>query len=389
MPTSNVLAAVLLILAPSIQLAAAQTPTELAAAAKQRVYVGTYTRGGSEGIYLCELDSRTGALKLVGLAGKAENPSFLALHPHRPFLYAVCEVDDYAATGGGAVSAFAINPDDGRLVLLNHQSSGGAGPCHVSLDREASNLLVANYGGGSASVLSVYVDDGTLMPPKSMVQHGGSSVNPDRQQGPHAHSINVSHDNRFAFVADLGLDEILVYKFDAATGALAPHDPPHMSLAPGAGPRHFAFHPNGEFAYVINELTSTVTALAYDAEQGALTELQTLTTLPEDFTGHNTTAEVQVHPSGKFLYGSNRGHDSIAMFAIDQESGKLTSLGQHPSGGKTPRNFGIDPAGNFLLAAHQDSNTIVVHRIDPSTGGLTEAGYKVDVPSPVCVKFAP
>jgi 6-phosphogluconolactonase len=362
---------------------AASSPPE-----KQRVYVGTYTNGDSEGIYLCELDPKSGALTLVGLAGKANNPSFLALHPKGKFLYAVSEVDDYAATGGGAVMAFSLNADDGRLTPLNHQSSGGRGPCHVSLDRESKNVLVANYGSGSAAVIPL-ADDGALQKPTATVRHEGSSVHPDRQTAPHAHSINVSPDNRFAFVADLGLDKVLVYKLDAATGTLTPNDPPSAQLAPGAGPRHFAFHPSGKFAYVINELTSTITAFAYHAERGNLKELQTLTTLPADFTGNNTTAEVQVHPSGKFLYGSNRGHDSIAMFTIDPATGKLTALGQHPSGGKTPRNFGIDPTGAFLVAAHQDSNSVVVHQIDPATGRLSATEHQVEVPTPVCIKFAP
>ena len=380
-----VLAACLTALQVSFGLAddTASSPTE-----KQRVYVGTYTRNGSEGIYLCELDPKSGELTLVGLAGKADNPSFLAIHPGGKFLYAVSEVDDYAATGKGAVAAFAVDRTDGKLTHLNHQSSGGRGPCHVSLDHDAKNALVANYGSGSASVIPL-ADDGTLQRPTATVQHEGSSVNRDRQTAPHAHSINVSPDNRFAFVADLGLDKVLVYKFGAATGALTPNAPPGAKLAPGAGPRHFAFHPNGKFAYVINELTSAVTAFAYDAERGVLNEVQTITTLPADFTGENTTAEVQVHPSGDFLYGSNRGHDSIVMFRIEPATGKLTSLGQHPSGGKTPRNIGIDPTGAFLLAAHQDSNSVVVHRIDPATGRLAATDHKVEIPTPVCIKFAP
>jgi len=350
------------------------------------VYVGTYTRGESQGIYLCELDLQTGALGLLGLAGESKNPSFLAIHPNRRFLYAVSEVDEYVASKGGAVAALAINSHDGRLTLRNRQPSGGAGPCHVTLDRDAKTVLVANYGGGSVAVLPIR-EDGRLDPPSSTAQHEGSSINPQRQEGPHAHSINVDPANRFAVVADLGLDKILIYRFDPEAGSLTPNDPPSVATAAGAGPRHFAFHPSGKWAYAINELNNTVTAYKYDAQRGRLEEFQTLPTLPDGVEAPNTTAEVQVHPSGKFLYGSNRGHDSIAMFAIDAETGRLAPLGQQPSGGRTPRNFGIDPTGRFLLAAHQDSNTVVVHRIDAASGRLEKTEHQAEIPTPVCVKF--
>jgi 6-phosphogluconolactonase len=247
-------------------------------------------------------------------------------------------------------------------------------------------VLVANYGGGSVSVLPIQ-SDGRLGPATGFVQHEGSSVNPRRQERPHAHSMNLDAANRFAFAADLGLDKVLVYRFDANRGTIVPNDPPAATVAPGSGPRHFAFHPRGRNAYVINEMTSTVTAFRYDAGRGRLTELHTISTLPQGFTGNNSTAEVQVHPSGRFLYGSNRGHDSIAIFSIDSDTGRLTQVGHQPTGGRTPRNFGIDPTGVYLLAANQESSTVTVFRIDPRTGRLTPTGQTVNVPVPVCVKM--
>jgi 6-phosphogluconolactonase len=245
---------------------------------------------------------------------------------------------------------------------------------------------VANYGSGSVAVLRIS-DDGRLESASAFIQHEGSSINPSRQKAPHAHSINVDSGNRFAFAADLGLDKIMIYRFDPAQGTLAPHQPESVSLKPGAGPRHFAFHPTGRYAYVINELDSTVTAFTCQPERGALNAIQTISTLPQDFRGENSTAEVQVHPTGKFLYGSNRGHDSIAVFAIDPSSGRLTYVENEPTQGQTPRNFGIDPTGTFLLAANQDSDTVVVFRIDVTSGQLQPAGQTVKVPSPVCVKM--
>ncbi len=353
-----------------------------------RVYVGTYTRGESQGIYLLELNPETGELHSKTLAGEVVNPSFLAIHPNGKNLYAVNEVSDFKESGSGGVAAFAIDPDSGKLTLLGQQPSRGGGPCHVVVDPSGRNALVANYGGGSATVLPIQ-DDGSLDSPSSTVQHEGSSVNPQRQKEPHAHSINLDPDGQFAFVADLGIDKVMIYKFDPKQGTITPNETPSASVEPGSGPRHFAFHPEGKRAYVINELTSTVTAFAYDPETGALTPTQTISTLPRDFTGNNTTAEVVVHPSGKYLYGSNRGHDSIAIFAIDPSSGELKAVGHVSTRGETPRNFNIDPSGRYLLAANQGTDNITVFKIEQETGLLNPVGDPVAVPSPVCIKFLP
>jgi len=369
---------------------APQPPQSPAAAAPRalRVYVGTYTGPKSQGIYQMRLDMATGALSAPELAGEAANPTFLALHPTGRFLYAVSEVRGPAGRAGGAVLAFAVDPDSGRLTLLGRQSTGGDGPCHVALDREGRVALAANYGSGSVCAMPLGAG-GRPAEPVTVIQHAGSGPNPKRQQGPHAHSINADPTGRFALAADLGLDHVLVYRLDAARGTLAPHDPPFASVAPGAGPRHLAFHPGGRFAYVINELACTVTAFAWDAERGTLSEVQTVPTLPADFTGASTCAEVQVHPGGRFLYGSNRGHDSLAVFAIDPETGRLTPRGHQPTLGRTPRNFRIDPTGAWLLAANQNSDSVVVFRIDPATGRLEPTGATAAVPSPVCVTFVP
>lgn len=352
------------------------------------VYIGTYTRGESEGIYILRMDLASGELAPSGVVRGVVNPSFLAIHPNRRFLYAVTEVGSFAGKRSGAVGAFSIQSDTGHLTLLNRELSGGGGPCHLVVDPTGRNVLVANYGGGSVAALPVRAD-GRLGPATAFIQHEGSSVNPRRQRGPHAHSINVDTTGRFAFAADLGLDEVLVYRLDAIRGTLTPHDPPAAPVEPGSGPRHFALHPGGRFAYVINEMSSTVTAFAYDPRRGVLETLQTISTLPSGFEGTNSTAEVQVAPSGRFLYGSNRGHDSIAVFAIDAVKGTLTHVENEPTQGKTPRNFGIDPTGTYLLAGNQGSDTVVVFRIDPGTGELEATGHSARVPTPVCVKFLP
>jgi 6-phosphogluconolactonase len=254
------------------------------------------------------------------------------------------------------------------------------------VDKTGKTVLVANYGGGSVAALPIAAD-GRLGKATAAIQHKGSSVNQQRQSAPHAHSINIDSSNRFAVAADLGLDKLLIYRLDAAKGTLTPNDPPFASVAPGSGPRHFAFHPNGKFAYVINEMLCTVTAFSFDEKTGSLRELQTITTLPHEVRSGYSTAEIVAHPSGKFLYGSNRGHDSIALFAVDTETGKLTALGHEPTGGKTPRNFAIDPTGTFLLAENQESDTIVVFRIDQASGKLKPTGHVANVPTPVCVRF--
>ena len=351
------------------------------------LYVGTYTapKSDSRGIYLLRLDLDSGRLTPQGLAAEATNPSFLAVHPSRRFLYAVNEQAEFAGVKTGAVTAFAIDLPSGKLSPLNQQSSGGTGPCYITIDAAGRHAFVANYSGGSIAVLPL-APDGRLGEPSTVIQHKDPDPGPKPRRS-HCHSIHLDTAQRFAFVADLGLDRIFQYRFDAKTGALAPNDPAAVSLAAKAGPRHFAWHPSGRFAYVINELNSTMTALAYDAGQGTLRPLQTLSTLPEGFAGKSDCAEVRVHPGGKFLYGSNRGHDSIAIFAIDPRTGRLSLVGHEPTRGKTPRNFAIDPTGRYLVAGNQDSNTIVVFRVDLRTGLLKAIGEKIDVPGPVCVAF--
>jgi 6-phosphogluconolactonase len=355
---------------------------------KYLVYVGTYTEEGSKskGIYAYRFDPATSELSPIGLVAETINPSFLAVHPNHRFLYAANEVTHYKGQNSGAVSAFVIDHATGKLTFLNEVTSHGADPCYLTVDKSGKYVLVANYTGGSVATFPLF-EDGRLGEASAVVQHSGHGKNPERQEGPHAHSIDLSPDNRFALVDDLGLDELLVYRFDNAKGSLTPSDPRFAKLDPGAGPRHFAFHPNGKFAYVISEMQGSVTVFAYDPASGALHSLQTISTLPKDFTGAIENAEIEVHPSGKFLYASNRGHDSIAVFAIDANKGTLTLVDYVPTGGKTPRSFEIDPTGSLLFAANQDSNTIVVFRIDAQTGRLTPSGKMLEVSKPVCVKF--
>jgi 6-phosphogluconolactonase len=349
------------------------------------VYVGTYTDHGSKGIYVYRFDSSTGKLTSLSLAAETTEPSFLAIGSSRRFLYAVNETDIFNGQPTGAVSTFAIQSETGKLSLLNQVSSRGAAPAHITLDRTGQYALVSNYTAGCVAVFPV-LKDGRLGEATSFVQHKGSSVNPQRQKGPHAHAIALSPDNRFAVAADLGLDHLLVYSFDSTKGTLGAN-PQVVKAAPGAGPRHLAFSFDGRFLYVINELQSTVATYAYNAATGALHELQTMSTLPKTFSDNNTAAEIEIHPSGKFLFASNRGDDSIAAFAIDSATGKLTHVENDPIGGKTPRNFAIDPTGSWLLAANQDSDSVVVFRIDQKTGHLTPTGVVFQVPSPTCLKF--
>jgi len=363
-----------------------------AAPAEQRgkyiFYVGTYTEDGSKskGIYAYRFDADTGQITSLGLAAETTNPSFVALHPNGRFLYAVNEVGNYKGPNSGGVSAFSIDRAMGKLTFLNEVPSRGADPCYIIVDKTGKYVLVANYTGGSIAVFPV-LEDGKLGEASAFVQHTGHGTNPSRQEGPHAHSIDLSPDNRLAMVDDLGLDELLVYKFDSAKGSLTPNDPPFAKLDPGAGPRHFALHPSGKFAYVISEMQSTVTVFSNDEKTGTLLRLQTISALPKDFTGQNDDAEIQMHPSGKFLYASNRGSDTIAVFAIDPSKRTLTPVEYTPTQGKLPRSFEIDPTGKFLFAANQKSDNIVVFRSDVKTGRLTPTGQVLDVGSPVCVKF--
>jgi 6-phosphogluconolactonase len=350
------------------------------------VYVGTYTGPQSQGIYAYRFEESTGKFASLGLAAKTVNPSFLAVDPSLKHLYAVNEIQNYGGQKSGGVSAFTIDHKTGKLTFLNEVASRGTDPCYVSLDKTGKYVMVANYTSGSVTVFPV-LKDASLGEFTAFDQRHGSSVNKERQEGPHAHSIGVTPDNRFVLSADLGLDELLVYKFDAAHGTLTPNNPPYAKIHAGVGPRHFAISPNGKFVYVIAEMGSLMTAFSYNAAHGTLHKLQEISTLPKDFNGENNDAEVVVHPSGKFLYGSNRGHDSIAVFAIDQHKGTLTPVEDVSTRGKEPRNFALDPTGNYLFAANQNTNNIVVFRIDAKTGRLTPTGEVVNVPSPVCVTF--
>ena len=356
-----------------------------------RLYIGTYTGGNgpdrSRGIYLLDLDTRTGELTEPRLAAESTDPSFLAIHPNGEFLYAANESGAILGRHEGGVSAFAIDSTTGKLTPLNQQLSAGSGPCHLIVDHEGKNVLVANYGSGSFACLPIG-RDGKLQPSESHVQHQGHGTIPARQAGPHAHSVNLDPANRFAFVADLGLDGVYGYAFNPSEGLL-PRPPMVTPVKPGSGPRHFAFHPSGRFAYVINEMANTINAFAYDADSGVLSTMQVVSTLPDDFHGQSWTADIHVHPSGRFLYGSNRGHDSIAIFAIDPTTGRLTPIGHESTRGKMPRNFTIDPTGAWLLAENQDSDSIVAFRIDPAKGTLTASGRTVKVARPVCIQMIP
>ena len=352
---------------------------------KYLLYVGTYTDKGAKGIYVYRYDAGSGQLSDSQVAAETVNPSFVTIDDKKRLLYAVNELQKYQNESSGGVSAFSVGPR-GQLHLLNEVASGGADPCYVSIDKSGKYVLVANYTGGSISVFPIR-QDGSLGAPTAFIQHKGSGPNRERQEAAHAHWIETSPDNRFAIASDLGIDELLVYRFDASTGKLAPNDPPFAKAEPGAGPRHLAFAPSGKFAYVINELQSTVSVFSYDAANGVLHPLQTISALPKKFSGENTAAEIAIHPNGRFLFASNRGHDSIAVFSIDKAKGTLRLIDNFSVKGRTPRSFVIDPTGSRLLVANQDTGNIVVFRINRSTGRLTATGQEVKVPAPVCLKF--
>lgn len=361
-------------------LAMAVTASVSAFAADQFVYFGTYTEPEkSDGIYIATFDSETGKVGKPALAAKMERPSFLVIHPSKKYLFAVSEVKE------GSVSSFKIDSETGLLTLINTLPTQGAHPCHVSTEPYGRCLFIANYTGGSIASYAI-ADDGSISE-ASFFQHTGSSVNERRQEAPHAHSANAGPNSKFVFVADLGTDEIVIYKLDSTTAKMTKHGV--AKLKPGSGPRHFAFHPDGTKAYAINEMGMTVTAFNFDHEAGTLTEFQTIETIPEKNKSQKglSTAEVQVHSSGRFLYGSNRGHDTIAAFNIDFSNGKLTKIGNVSIEGKTPRGFGIDETGSYFFAAGQGSDSVAVFKINEDTGNLKFTGEKIGVGIPVCVKF--
>jgi 6-phosphogluconolactonase len=356
------------------------------------VYIGTYTEphnvpgAHSQGIYVYQMDPASGALTYVSVAPCGKNPSFVTLHPNGRWLYAVHEVDEFDGRPGGGVSAFALDPATGVPEPLNRQLSQGGIPCHVTVDASGRHVLVANFVGGSVTMLPLNAD-GSLQPASDTVSHRGLDTGAPPEKRSHAHQVRLDPAGRWAFSPDLGLDRVIVYQPDAEAGQLRPQPAWSLKVQPGAGPRHMDFHPNGRFAYLINELNGTLMALAFDGATGSLRELQTVSTLPEGYQGVTSCADIHVHPSGKFVYGSNRGHDSIVIFAIDPDSGRLTLVGHEPTQGRTPRNFALDPTGAFLLAANQDTSTVVTFRIDPATGRLTPTGQVTDVPAPVCLQF--
>jgi 6-phosphogluconolactonase len=365
---------------------------------QQLVYVGTYSepilfgtgevlQGRGKGIYAFRLNEAAGALEPVGITEGVRNSSFLAFDPEKEFLYCVNEFKEYEGMASGAVSSFRMDRESGALTYLNTKASHGTDPCHLMVDRSGRNVLVANFASGSVSVLPREAD-GSLKEASCVIQHEGSSVDPKRQTGPHAHGVEIDAANRYVFVPELGLDKIMIYELDAERGQLTPNPhQPTVDVTPGSGPRQIVLHRNGRFTYVMTEMSSSVIVYSYDAATGGLKELQTLSTLPADFSGESSGAEVQVAPSGKFLYASNRGHDSLATFAIDSESGKLTLAGFEGSGGKIPRNFDVSPDGAFVAVANQDSNNVVLFRVDQATGKPAPTGNVVEAGTPICVRF--
>jgi 6-phosphogluconolactonase len=360
------------------------------------LYVGTYSEpirfasgtvfeGRGQGVHILRVDATAGTLAEIGVAGGARNPSYLAFDPTRRFLYAVNELKEFEGAFGGAVTAFTIDDATGGLTLLNTVPTHGTDPCHLCVDRAGRHVLVANYSSGHVTVLPI-LPDGSLGAASQVVAHAGSSVDPVRQTGPHLHHVATDEDGTRVFATDLGLDRVFVYRLDVAAGKLTADDPPSSVLQPGAGPRQTVLHPNGRHAYVLNELGSSVTAHARGGA-GSLVPGRTVSTLPDGFGGRNHCAELQIAPSGRFLYASNRGHDSIAVFSVSPDTGELLPLGHVGTGGKTPRNFDISPSGDLLAAANQDSGTVVLFRVDTATGMLTPTGGVSQVGTPVCVRF--
>lgn len=349
------------------------------------LYIGTYTDGDSEGIYLYKLDVTTGELVPVSTTSDIENPSYLAFDPKKRFLYAVAEVTDLNGKSTGAVNAYSVDQKSGALTFLNSQITEGGAPCYVHVDKSGKTVLVANYVGGNVASFPIN-ENGHLGAASDVFVHKPAGKNDEKQQS-HAHCFVTDPQNNFALAADLGLDQIFVYKLDE-NGRLAPNEPHRISTKSGAGPRHLTFHPNGKYVYVINELNSTMSAFSYDKDAGILTELQTISTLPSDFKGESNCADVHVSPNGKFLYGSNRGHNSIVVYKIDQNTGKLNLVQHVSTQGNWPRNFTIDPSGRMLLVANQRSNDIFTYKIDSKSGKLKATGKQANVPSPVCLTLS-
>lgn len=374
----------------SIAFAFAALTTTAIAGENFLVYFGTNTnaKNGSKGVYVSRFNTATGELTEPQLAVEAGNPGFLAIHPSKKYLYACGDVTSADGKKAGGISAFGIDSKSGKLTLINQAATTGAGPCHVSVDKTGKVATISNYGSGSISSYAIK-EDGSVSPEVSFFQHEGSGADPKRQAGPHAHSVNFSPDNRFAFACDLGLDKVLIYKVDTSSGKLTPNEPPFAKTPAGGGPRHLAFHPSGKFVFVNNEMGMSETVFAYDAEKGALTEVETVSTLPEADRGMKglSTAESVAHPNGRVVYVSNRTHDTIAVFACDPATGKLTLLQNVPVEGKIPRNICLDPTGKWLIAAHQDSATAALFKVDQDSGKLTFTGTKVNVPGSICVRF--
>jgi 6-phosphogluconolactonase len=355
------------------------------------LYIGTYTSGKSksEGIYIYKLNLDSGELKPFKIVKNVVEPSYLTIDKDRKYLYAVNETEVYEGKKSGAISSFAVNQKNGDLTFLNKQPSLGGAPCYITVSENQKFVLVANYLGGNVSVHLIEAG-GKLGASIDLRQNSGAGPNKDRQAAAHAHSINLDGKNRFACLCDLGVDKVFIYEFDKKNGKLKPNAAQEFfQTKAGAGPRHFAFHKNGKYAFVINELDSSVTSLSFDENLGMLKEIQTVSTLPADFKDSNTCADLHISPDGAFLYGSNRGHDSIVVYKIDEKTGKLEYVEHTLTGGKTPRNFTISPNGKFLLAANQNSDSVVVFRIDEKSGKLGATGYTAQVPSPVCLKLIP
>ena len=377
-------------LAASAAALATATTARAEEAAKYWVFIGTGTsKAGSKGIYRCEFDSATGKLGEPVLAAEVASPTFLAIHPSKKYLYCVGEVSSFGGKKAGGVHAFSLDAKSGELKKLNDSDSGGPGPCHIICDHAGECLLVANYSGGSVKCLKLNAD-GSIGTESTFIQHTGKSVNPGNQEGPHAHSSNVSPDNRFAIVADLGIDKLMIYKLDAKAAKLTANDPPSFDMPPGTGPRHFAWHPNGQWAYCNGEINATVTALKYDAKAGTFTKINSVSTLPSDVPADirkaNSTAEVVVHPNGTILFVSNRGHDSLAVFEI-HKSGELSAAGHITGDIAVPRNFNIDPSGHWILIANQQGNSVILVGWDPEKNVSIPSTTKIGVSRPMCIKF--